>query len=374
MARSFRRLGIVLASVSLSVCACIAAPDSPARRTTSLGVVVGNDDAATSGTYAWKGVPYARPPVAALRWKAPAEADPWTSPRPATEFAPACASSGPPVRPRPQQAATTRPIGTSLDKTVGAEDCLYLNIWRPATAAANLPVIVFVHGGSNVTGYTADPVYDGAALARTANVVVVTFNYRLGVFGFLRSPQLKTGDAQDDSGNFALLDIIKALQFVHHDIANFGGDPGNVTLMGQSAGAVNVYALMTSPLLVDANPPLVHRVIPLSGGISRAEELPPHVLPALAPPSFFEAQANALLADLLIADGLAADAGTAKAYIAAHTADEIAHYLRGKSTDAVLSTVIDAAQARRALRVRPRCPMAMCCRKAPSTPSRPAAT
>ena len=107
-------------------------------------------------------------------------------------------------------------IGTTLNQAVGSEDCLYLNIWRPADAiAATCPVIVFVHGGSNVSGYTADPVYDGAALAKTANAVVVTVNYRLGIFGFLNLAQLKTGtDAQEDSGNFALLDIIKALQFI----------------------------------------------------------------------------------------------------------------------------------------------------------------
>ena len=99
-------------------------------------------------------------------------------------------------------------------------------------------------------------------------------NYRLGVFGFFNLGQLKTGNPLDDSGNFALLDIIKALQFVHRNIAAFGGDPGNVTLMGESAGAVNVYALMTSPLVVDANPALVHQLLPISGGISLASELP----------------------------------------------------------------------------------------------------
>ena len=106
-------------------------------------------------------------------------------------------------------------IGTTLNQTVGSEDCLYLNIWRPADRRGSLPVIVFVHGGSNVSGYTADPVYDGAALAKTANAVVVSVNYRLGIFGFFSSPQLKTGtDADEDSGNFALQDIVKALQFV----------------------------------------------------------------------------------------------------------------------------------------------------------------
>ena len=107
--------------------------------------------------------------------------------------------------------------------------------------------------------------------------------------------QLKTGNPLDDSGNFALLDVIKALQFVHRNIAAFGGDPGNVTLMGESAGAVNVYALMTSPLVVDANPALVHRLLPISGGISLASELPAGSVATLAPAAAFRDQADLLL-------------------------------------------------------------------------------
>ena len=108
-------------------------------------------------------------------------------------------------------------------------------------------------------------------------------NYRLGVLGFFNLGQLKTGNALDDSGNFALLDIIKSLQFVNRNIAAFGGDPGNVTLMGQSAGAVNVFAVMTSPLVVNANPALVHKLLPISGGISPASELPAGSIATLAP-------------------------------------------------------------------------------------------
>ena len=181
-------------------------------------------------------------------------------------------------------------IGTTLNQAVGSEDCLYLNIWRPADRRGNRPVIVFVHGGSNVSGYTADPVYDGAALAKAADAVVVSVNYRLGIFGFLNLPQLKSGtDPQEDSGNFALLDIIKALQFIRHDIAKFGGNPTNITLMGQSAGAINVYALLTTPATVDARPQLFHRAVPLSGGISLASNLPPGRIPTLNPASVYAA-------------------------------------------------------------------------------------
>ena len=350
MVRNLGRLGFVLAALSLNALASsagAASPASPVQRTTSLGVVIGNDDSASTGTYSWKGLPYAKPPVAGLRWKAPAEAEPWTTPRPTQQFGAACASSGRVYGPgfNNRYDAT---IAASVDKTVGSEDCLYLNIWSPATKAAQdqkLPVIVFVHGGSNITGYTADPVYDGAMLAKTANAVVVTVNYRLGVLGFFKSPALKTGDPLDDSGNFALLDIIKSLQFINRNIGSFGGDAGNVTLMGESAGAVNVYALMTSPLLVKAEPALVHRLLPMSGGISRAEDLPAGAFPVLVDASLFEIQANLLLSELLIADGLAADATAAKAYIAAHKPDELSSYLRGKSADAVLSMVITKLKA-----------------------------
>ena len=332
---------VVLAALSASA---VAADTPPTQRTTSLGVLIGSDDSAASGTYAWKGVPYAKPPVGALRWKAPADMDAWTSPRTAQAFGNACASSGRVYGPGLNNRYDAT-IGTSLDKTVGSEDCLYLNVWRPSTTTEKLPVIVFVHGGSNITGYTADPVYDGAMLAKTANAVVVTVNYRLGVLGFFKSAQLKTGNAEDDSGNFALLDIIKSLQFINRNIGSFGGDAGNVTLMGESAGAVNIYALLTSPLVVKAKPQIVHRLLPMSGGISRAEDLPPGALPVLYPPAVFESQAKLLLTSLLINDGLAKDASSAEAYVDAHKADELAAYMRSKSADAVLKVVLTQLKA-----------------------------
>jgi para-nitrobenzyl esterase len=216
-----------------------------------------------------------------------------------------------------------------------------LNVWRPATGQGGLPVIVFVHGGSNVSGYTADPVYDGAALAKAANAVVVTVNYRLGIFGFLDVPQLKTGqDANEDSGNFALLDILKALQFVNRNIANFGGNPTQVTLMGQSAGAINVYAILTSPLVVNARPALFQRAVPLSGGISLASNLAPGRIPTLNPAAVYRAQGNALLANLVIADGLASDAASAAAYVASRTSAQIADYLRSKTPATLLTTLL----------------------------------
>ncbi|MDM0115998.1 carboxylesterase family protein [Variovorax sp. J22R133] len=312
---------------------------SPVERDTSFGTVVGVD-ASASGTYAWKGIPYAKPPTDALRWKAPVDPAVWSAPRETKQFANACAQYGRIYGPGANNTYDAS-IGTTLNQAVGSEDCLYLNIWRPSTRDTKLPVIVFLHGGSNVSGYTADPVYDGAMLAKTANAVVVTPNFRVGILGFLNLPQFKGGgDANEDSGNFALLDSIKALQFINRNIENFGGDAGNVTLMGQSAGAINVYALMTSPLMANANPKLFHRAVPLSGGLSLATNLAPGRLPTLNPASTALAQGNALLYNQLIADGLATDTATAQAYAATQTNAQISAYLRGKSPSALFTTLL----------------------------------
>ena len=253
-------------------------------RSTTFGWIQGNDDSATTGTYAWKGIAFAQPPVGDLRWKAPV--DPVVSPfgiKAAQAFGNACVQYGRIYGPGSNN-TYDQTIATTLNTAVGSEDCLYLNIWRPASGEANLPVIVFIHGGSDVSGYTADPVYDGAALAKAANAVVVTANYRVGIFGWLNLPQLKDGSsAADDSGNFGILDSIKALQYVQKNIGSFGGDAGNVTLMGQSAGAINVYAILTSPLMVSASPKLFHKVVPLSGGISQASNLPARQHPDAEP-------------------------------------------------------------------------------------------
>lgn len=312
----------------------------PTQVDISLGTIQGVDDSARTGTYAWKGIPFAKPPVGALRWKAPVDADAWTTPRTTTQFANACVQYGRIYGPGANNTYDAT-IGTTLGQAVGNEDCLYLNVWRPASSDGNLPVIVFIHGGSNVSGYTADPVYDGAALAKTANAVVVTANYRLGIFGWLNLPQLKAGtNAQDDSGNFAVLDNIKALQFINRNIAAFGGNAGNVTVMGQSAGAIDVYALMTSPLMVSANPKLMHRAVAMSGGISLASNLPAGSIPTLSPASTSIAQGNALLNNLLIADGKATDTASAQTYAATQTPAQIAAYLRGKDPATLLTTLL----------------------------------
>ncbi|NEX62126.1 carboxylesterase/lipase family protein [Noviherbaspirillum galbum] len=309
------------------------------QRNTPYGTVVGVDESTTKGVYSWKGIPFAKAPAGELRWKAPVDPVAWTTPKATDKFANACAQTGRLFSPGLNNRLDDT-VSSTLGQTVGSEDCLYLNVWQPsATSSAPRPVIVFVHGGSNVSGYTADPQYDGAALAKAADAVVVTVNYRVGIFGFLNAASLKTSDPAESSGNFALLDIIKALKFVNASIASFGGDPQNVTLMGHSAGAVNVLALLTSPLARNASPALFQRAIPLSGGIALASSLPAGTSGVLSPNPTSQAQGAALLSNLVIGDGLAADAAGADAYIASRTPAQLADYLRGKSTDAVLNVV-----------------------------------
>ena len=254
-------------------------------------------------------------------------------------------------------------IGTSLGKPVGSEDCLYINIWRPATADKNLPVLLFLHGGSNVSGYTADPMLDGAALAKAAGVVVITASYRLGVLGFINLPQLRLGGAEgaagEDSGNFALLDNMAALHFIRDNVANFGGDPGNVTLSGQSAGAVNLLALMAAPRAKG----LFHKVFEMSGSISLPENytgtissvLPPSLagltllgdppLSSLGLTVLSSAEASlkkdeSILKVLLGADGTSFDAASAP--IGVRTPAQIAEHLRSMDGAALLTAVNNA--------------------------------
>ncbi|MEO7390588.1 MAG: carboxylesterase family protein [Ramlibacter sp.] len=325
-------------SVPLLLAACGGSDGDPLVRKTHLGEVKGAEDS-TAGTYSWKGIPFAKPPTGALRWQTPQEPEAWTTARTTTSFGNACAQYGRVYGPGTNN-KYDETIGTTLNTAVGSEDCLYLNVWRPAGGDANLPVIVFLHGGSNVSGYTADPVYDGAALAKSANAIVVTPNFRLGILGFLNLPQLKTGDAATNSGNFTMLDSIKALEFVRTNAAAFGGNPESVTVVGQSAGAINVWALQTSPRMTAAAPKLFHRVMPLSGGISLATNLPAGSIPTLSPASTYLAQGNALVQNLVIADGLATDAASAQAYVATLSNTQIADYLRSKTPSQLFTTLL----------------------------------
>ncbi|WP_418131916.1 carboxylesterase family protein [Variovorax sp. 375MFSha3.1] len=314
------------------------AADGPMVRQTVAGKVEGVDDSARTGTWFWKGIPFAKPPVGALRWRAPAAPEPWSGIRQATRFGNACLQIGRIFSPGANN-TYDETIGTMLGKPSGSEDCLFVNIWRPATGEKNLPVLLFIHGGSNISGYTADPLYDGAALAKAANAVVITASYRLGILGFLNVPQLRPGGSEgDDSGNFALLDNMAALRFIRDNVASFGGDPGNVTLSGESAGATNLLSVMTSPMAKG----LFHKAFEMSGGISLASNLPPGTLPSLSLASASLAQGESILEKLLVADGTAADATAAKNYIATRTPAQIAEYLRAQDGGRMLTTVVAA--------------------------------
>ena len=325
----------------LAACAALAGcggsdDDAPTVRSTAAGKLQGIDDSARNGTWAWKGVRYAQPPVGALRWRAPVAPEAWTGVRAADSFGPACLQIGRMFGPGANN-RFDETIATTMGQPLGSEDCLTLNIWRPATEDAKLPVLLFIHGGSNISGYTADPLYDGAALAKAANAVVVTANYRLGVLGFLNLAQLKVGGTGgDDSGNFALLDNMAALRWLRSNAAAFGGDADNITVSGESAGANNVLAVMTSPMARG----LFHRIVALSGGISLASNLPAGASPALNPLATWQAHGESVLLNLLVADGTAADLAAARAYVATRTAAQIADYLRAKDGGTVLTTAL----------------------------------
>lgn len=290
------------------------------QRTTESGPVRGYRDASTQ-TLAWLGLPYAQAPVAALRWKPPVPPERWTAVRDASQFGPSCAQGGRYFSPAPGNAPFGLSVRDGLGKPVGSEDCLTLNVWRPAASEGKLPVLLFIHGGSNISGYSADPIYHGARLAEQANAVVITVNYRLGLFGWFDMTQLKTGEPAEDSGNFGLLDQVQALRYVKANVQTFGGDPANVTILGESAGAVNVWALMVSPLAKG----LFHKAVSMSGGITttpRAQGL---------------SYSHRLLKTLLVDDGTVADDAAAEAWILNQSPGAAAAYLRAKSADKILA-------------------------------------
>jgi len=221
---------LAFAAVALSGSVRAAAPSRPV--TIETGALRGTD---AQGVISYKGIPFAAPPVGDLRWRMPQSAAGWSGVRDASHYGHDCMQ-----QPFPSDAA---PLGTPP-----AEDCLYANIWKPAKAARKLPVMVWIYGGGFVNGGASPPTYSGAELARQG-IMVVSFNYRLGRFGTFAHPALTRADP--DHGllaNYGYLDQIAALQWVQRNIAAFGGDPANVTIVGESAGGMSVHALLTSPI------------------------------------------------------------------------------------------------------------------------------
>jgi para-nitrobenzyl esterase len=197
---------------------------------------------------AWKGIPFAAPPVGPNRWRPPQPVTPWKDVRAASAFGADCMQN-----PFPGDAA---PLGVPP-----AEDCLYINVWSPVKRTGKLPVMVWIYGGGFVNGGSSPAVYDGSKFAESG-VVLVSFNYRLGRFGFFAHPALTELEGSAPLGNYAFMDQIAALEWVKKNVSAFGGDPGNVTIFGESAGGMSVFALLTTP----AARGLFHKAIIESGG------------------------------------------------------------------------------------------------------------
>lgn len=190
------------------------------------------------GPRVFRGIPYAEAPVGDLRWKPPVAAKGWKGARDATKFGPACMQL---------RAAPGTDSVYAEDIPAMSEDCLSLNVWTPK-GAKKAPVMVWIHGGGLAGGASSSAFYDAKNLAAKGGVVVVSVNYRLGLFGFLSHPGLSAESSHGSSGNYGLLDQIAALKWVRSNAAAFGGDPGNVTIFGESAGGLSVMDLMASPL------------------------------------------------------------------------------------------------------------------------------
>jgi para-nitrobenzyl esterase len=244
---------VVLALVSLT--SVSASAESPSLQVkTKSGKVAGK---AEGPVRAFLGIPYAAPPVGALRWKPPMPAAKWKGVRQATEFGSHC------MQPTIYKDMIFRDPGIS-------EDCLTLNVWTPAAdKKAKLPVMVWIFGGGFLAGGTSEPRQDGTNLAKNG-VVVVSMNYRLGIFGFFAHPELTAESPNKASGNYGLMDQTAAIRWVHDNIAAFGGDPAKVTIFGESAGSFSVSSQMASPLAKG----LFIRAIGESGGAFSSGGLP----------------------------------------------------------------------------------------------------
>jgi para-nitrobenzyl esterase len=273
---------------------------------TRFGAVRGFAD--EDDTWVWKAIPYARPPVGELRWRAPQNPLPWTGIRSERSFNAGC----------------TQYEVLSPNTIRGSEDCLYLNLWRPQDGETGLPVYAFIHGGSNSMGWSTQVAdYQGNRIAARSRMVFVSINYRLGPFGWFTHPALRSGQsALDASGNYGLLDMIKALEWIRDNIRAFGGDPQHVTLTGQSAGAMDVLALLIAPKAKG----LFQRAMAQSG-VARTSTV-----------AEADLMSRSVIEQLLVADGTAETHAQADAAAKAMSPSGLAAYLRQKSDREILRT------------------------------------
>ncbi len=270
---------------------------------TKYGVVAGYSD---KGVWCWKGIPYATPPIGPLRWKAPLDPVPWLGTRKTRKFGSAAAQ-----------------VMFILGPT-GSEDCLYLNIWRPKSPETELPVYLWIHGGGNSIGSSATSSYFGNAMAEKSNLLYISVNYRLGAMGWFVHPAVTdSGSAEDQSGNFGTLDLVKVLEWVRDNIKAFGGDPNNVTIAGESGGAFNVLSLLSSPSAKG----LFDRAV-VESGLSFVWSI-----------DDAKAQSEKLLVALLIKDRKAESEEEARSLISKMKDDDIDAYLRSKSAFTITKNI-----------------------------------
>ncbi|MFW9827248.1 MAG: carboxylesterase/lipase family protein [Candidatus Thorarchaeota archaeon] len=270
---------------------------------TKYGLVDGFSD---KGSWCWKGIPYANPPIGSLRWKAPLDPTPWIGIRKTKKFG--------------SSAAQFMPFLGSM----GSEDCLYLNIWRSKTLETNLPVYLYIHGGGNSISSSAEVSYYGNAIVEKSDLLYISVNYRLGAMGWFIHPSVtNTGSPEDKSGNFGTLDLIKALEWVKDNIEAFGGDPNNVTIAGESGGAFNVLSLIISPPAEG----LFHHAIAESGSS------------LIWSTKTAETQSIELLINLLIKDRKAKNQVEAERILDKMSGKEIEEYLRSKSSFQILKHI-----------------------------------
>ncbi len=249
----------VIAAIALLLAGCAQAPAPALLGNPVLDIEGGRIQGVESsieGVYVYKGIPFAAPPVGELRWKAPQPVVPWEGVKVADTF-------GPGAMQAPHDASNPWTSEFYWEDPEFSEDCLYLNVWTPAPGQTDrkLPVAMWIHGGAYTGGWGYEPEFDGKVWAQKG-VILVTVNYRLGIFGFMNHPLLAEESPEHVSGNYGILDQIAALKWIHANIAAFGGDPDNITVFGQSAGAGSVKTLVASPLTGG----LIKKAILQSGG------------------------------------------------------------------------------------------------------------